>query len=48
MALREAALALLIVISVHHAETLPDGVKSWIDLCLGQRNNRSMGSFGSL
>jgi hypothetical protein len=34
----EAALAHLIIISVHHFETLPEGVKSWIDLWLGQRN----------
>jgi hypothetical protein len=32
----EAALAQLIIISVHHAETLPEGVKGWIDLWLGQ------------
>src|ERR1019366_8000516 len=29
----EAALAHLIIISVHHFETLPEGVKGWIDLC---------------
>jgi len=40
IAASEAALAHLIIISVHHAESLPDGVKSWIDLWLGQRNNR--------
>ena len=34
----EAALAQLIIISVHHAESLPDAVKRWIDLWLGQRN----------
>jgi hypothetical protein len=33
----EAALAQLIIISVHHAEALPDGVKNWIDQWLGQR-----------
>ncbi len=38
----EAALAQLIIISVHHAEMLPDGVKTWIDLWLGQRNNHSV------
>jgi hypothetical protein len=38
----EAALAHLIIISVHHAETLPDGVKAWIDLWLKQRNNHSI------
>jgi hypothetical protein len=42
IAASEAALAHLVVISVHHAETLPDGVKSWIDLWLGQRNNHSI------
>ena len=42
IAATEAALAHLIIISVHHAETLPEGVKSWIDLWLGQRNNRSI------
>jgi hypothetical protein len=42
IAASEAALAHLIVISVHHAETLPDGVKSWIDLWLGQKNNHSI------
>ncbi len=39
IAASEAALAHLIIISVHHAETLPDGVRDWIDLWLGQRNN---------
>ena len=38
----EAALAQLIIISVHHAETLPDAVKSWIDLWLGRRNNHGI------
>jgi hypothetical protein len=38
----EAALAQLIIISVHHAESLPDAVKRWIDLWLGQRNNRGI------
>ena len=42
MAAIEAALAHLIIISVHHAETLPDGVKTWIDLWLGQRNNHNI------
>ena len=37
----EAALADLIIISVHHAETLPDGVVSWIDLWLEQKNNHN-------
>jgi hypothetical protein len=38
----EAALAQLIIISVHHAESLPDAVKRWIDLWLGQRNAQSI------
>ena len=38
----QPALAHLIIISVHHAETLPDGVKTWIDLWLGQRNNHNI------
>ena len=38
----EAALAQLIIISVHQAENLPDAVKRWIDLWLGQRNKNSM------
>ena len=42
IAAEEAALADLIIISVHHFETLPDGVKSWIDLWLGQRNNHNI------
>jgi hypothetical protein len=42
IAASEAALAQLIIISVHHAETLPDGVRSWIDVWLVQRKNRSM------
>ena len=42
IAASEAALAHLIVISVHYAKSLPDGVKSWIDLWLEQRNNHSM------
>ena len=37
----EAALAQLIIISVHHAESLPDAVKRWIDLWLGQRNGHN-------
>jgi hypothetical protein len=37
----DAALAHLIIISVHHAETMPESVKSWLDLWLGQRHNRS-------
>jgi hypothetical protein len=42
IAASEAALAHLIIISAHHAETLPDGVKTWIDLWLGQRNNHNI------
>ena len=42
IAASEAALAHLIIISVHHAEALPDGVKTWIDLWLKQRNNHSV------
>jgi hypothetical protein len=38
----EAARAHLIIISVHHAESLPDWVKSWIDLWLEQSRNRSI------
>ena len=37
----EAALAQLIIISVHHAESLPEAVKRWIDLWLGQRNGHN-------
>jgi len=35
----ETAVANLIIISVHHAESLPDGVKGWIDLWLKKGNN---------
>ena len=35
IAASEAALAQLIIISVHHFEALPEGVKDWIDLWLG-------------
>ena len=42
IAASEAALAHLIIISVHHAETLPDGVKSWIDLWPNQRSNHNI------
>ena len=37
----EAAVAHLIIVSVHHAETLPDGVKGWIDLWFKKRSNRN-------
>jgi len=36
----ETASADLVIISVHHAETLPDEVKSWIELWLKQRGSR--------
>ncbi len=36
----EAAGADLIIISVHHAETLPAEVKSWIELWLKQKGKR--------
>ncbi len=36
----EAAAADLVVISVHHAETLPGEVKSWIDLWVKQKRCR--------
>jgi hypothetical protein len=39
IAAREAASADLVIISVHHAEALPDEVKSWIDLWLKQRSS---------
>ena len=40
IAAREAASADLVIISVHHAEALPDEVKSWIDLWLKQKGSR--------
>jgi len=36
----EAAAADLVIVSVHHAETLPKEVKGWIDLWLKQRGSR--------
>ena len=36
----EAAAADLVIVSVHHAETLPTEVKSWIELWLKQRGRR--------
>ncbi len=36
----EAAAADLVIISVHHAEALPEEVKSWIDLWLKQKGAR--------
>jgi hypothetical protein len=41
IAAREAASADLVIISVHHAEALPDEVKSWIDPWLKQRSSRA-------
>jgi hypothetical protein len=40
IAAREAAAADLVIVSVHHAETLPNEVKSWIELWLKQRSSR--------
>jgi hypothetical protein len=37
----EAASANLVIVSVHHAETLPDEVKSWIELWLKQKASRA-------
>jgi len=36
----EAAAADLVIISVHHGETLPGEIKSWIDLWLKQKGTR--------
>ncbi len=36
----EAAAADLVIVSVHHAETLPEEVRSWIELWLKQRSSR--------
>jgi hypothetical protein len=36
----EAAAADLVVVSVHHGEALPGGIKSWIDLWLKRRSPR--------
>jgi hypothetical protein len=41
IAAKEAAAAELVIISVHHAETLPNEVKSWIELWLKQKGKRS-------
>jgi hypothetical protein len=40
VAAREAAAADLVIVSVHHAETLPDEITSWIELWLKQRSSR--------
>ena len=36
----EAASADLVIISVHHAEALPDEIKDWIELWVKQRSGR--------
>ena len=41
IAAEEASASDLVIISVHQAETLPDEVKSWIDLWLGQKGARN-------
>ena len=40
IAAEEASASDLVIISVHQAEGLPDEVKSWIDLWLGQKGAR--------
>ncbi len=40
IAAREAAAADLVIVSVHHAETLPEEVQSWIDLWVKQKRSR--------
>ena len=40
IAAEEASASDLVIISVHQAEDLPDEVKSWIDLWLGQKGAR--------
>ena len=40
IAAEEASAADLIIISVHQSESLPDEVKSWIDLWLGRKRAR--------
>ena len=42
IAAKEAAAAELVIISVHHSETLPNEVKSWIELWLKQKSRRSL------
>ena len=37
----EAAAADLVIISVHHAEALPEELKSWIDLWVKQKGRRA-------
>ena len=36
----EAAAAALVIISIHHSDSLPTEVKSWIDLLLKQKGSR--------
>jgi hypothetical protein len=36
----EAAVADLVIVSLHHAEALPDEVRSWVDQWLKHRNSR--------
>jgi hypothetical protein len=40
IAAQEAAAADLVIVSLHHAEAVPNEVKSWIDLWLKQRGTR--------
>jgi hypothetical protein len=40
IAAQEAAAADLVIVSIHHAETVPNEVKTWIDLWLKQRGAR--------
>ncbi|HNR72344.1 MAG TPA: hypothetical protein PLV05_06640 [Verrucomicrobiota bacterium] len=40
IAAAEAAAADLVIVSVHHAETLPDEVKRWLDLWLKPKRRR--------
>ena len=42
IAAREAASADLIIISIHHADSLSDEVKGWFDSWLSQKANRHM------
>ena len=40
IAAAEAAAADLVIIAVHHSESLPDELQSWIDLWLGQKGQQ--------
>jgi len=42
IASREAAAADLIIISVHHQESLPDEVRNWVDLWLECKGDRAI------